>query len=194
VEFSPGIERGNLPPAFIAATEEGVRVALRQGLFGWEVTDCVVTMTNSGYWPRQSHAHQKFNKAMSSVGADFRNLAPVVLMAALAAAGTQVCQPVDRFELEVPDTALNAVAAEIGRLGAETLHLELVGSYARLTGTVPSSQVPDVTHRLPDLTGGEGVLVTALDHYAPVGGRPRVRRRVGIDPRDRRTWFRDVPR
>ena len=31
VEFSPGIERGNLPPAFIAATEEGVRAALRQG-------------------------------------------------------------------------------------------------------------------------------------------------------------------
>ncbi|MDQ3424265.1 MAG: TetM/TetW/TetO/TetS family tetracycline resistance ribosomal protection protein, partial [Actinomycetota bacterium] len=44
VEFSPGIERGNLPPAFIAATEEGVRSALLQGLRGWEVTDCVVTM------------------------------------------------------------------------------------------------------------------------------------------------------
>ena len=30
---------------------------LRQGLYGWEVPDCTVTMTHSGYWPRQSHAH-----------------------------------------------------------------------------------------------------------------------------------------
>ncbi len=29
VEFSPGIERGNLPPAFVAATEEGVRAGAR---------------------------------------------------------------------------------------------------------------------------------------------------------------------
>ena len=72
VEFSPGIERGNLPPAFVAATEEGVRAALRQGLHGWPVTDCVVTMTSSAYWPRQSRPHQKFDKSISSVAADFR--------------------------------------------------------------------------------------------------------------------------
>jgi len=81
VEFSPGVERGNLPPSFIAATEEGVRSALRQGLRGWNVTDCVVTMTESGYWPRQSKPHQKFDKSISSVAADFRNLAQVVVMA-----------------------------------------------------------------------------------------------------------------
>ena len=40
VEFSPGVERGHLPPAFVAATEEGVRAALRQGRHGWAVTDC----------------------------------------------------------------------------------------------------------------------------------------------------------
>ena len=45
VRFSPGIERGRLPAAFVAATEEGVRAALRQGRYGWPVTDCVVTMT-----------------------------------------------------------------------------------------------------------------------------------------------------
>ncbi len=194
VVFSPGVERGNLPPAFIAATEEGVRSALRQGLFGWEVTDCRVTLTQSGYFPRQSHPHQKFNKAMSSVGADFRHLAPVVVMSALATAGTHVCEPVDRFELELPDSSLNSVLAELGRLAAVTTHVESLGSYARLNGTVPSSQVAEVSRRLPDLTGGAGVLVSGLDHYAPVRGQQPVRRRVGPDPLDRLTWFREVPR
>lgn len=196
LEFSPGIEPGKLPAAFIAATEEGVRSALRQGRHGWAVTDCVVTMTKSGYWPRQSHAHQKFSKAMSSIGADFRSLAPVVVMAALERAGTRVCQPVHRFELDLPESSFGAVAAALGQLGAVTLGSSWGVERTRLEGHLPSARMPDLTRALPDLTGGEGVLVASLDHYAPVaaGARPPSRRRSGIDPRDRSTWFRDVPR
>lgn len=196
LEFSPGIEPGNLPPAFVAATEEGVRSALGQGRHGWAVTDCVVTMTKSGYCPRQSHAHQKFSKAMSTVGADFRNLAPVVVMAALERAGTRVCQPMHRFELDLPDSSFSAVTAALGRLGAVTLGSSWGIERTRLEGHLPSARIPDLTRALPDLTGGEGVLVASLDHYAPVpdDAPPPSRRRRGIDPRDRRTWFRDVPR
>ena len=195
VEFSPGIERGNLPPAFIAATEEGVRSALLQGLRGWEVTDCVVTMTESAYWPRQSKPHQKFDKSISSVAADFRNLAPVVVMAALAEAGTRVCQPVDRFELELPDEAFGRVASLLGRLGAATHETSAASGYTRLVGSLPSAAVPALTSQLPDLTGGEGILMTRLDHHVPVtADRPPSRRRTGYDPLDRTTWFRHVPR
>jgi len=195
VEFSPGIERGNLPPAFIAATEEGVRSALLQGLRGWEVTDCVVTMAESAYWPRQSKPHQKFDKSISSVAADFRNLAPVVVMAALAEAGTRVCQPVDRFELELPDEAFGRVASLLGRLGAATHETSAASGYTRLVGSLPSAAVPALTSQLPDLTGGEGVLMTRLDHHVPVtADRPPIRRRTGYDPLDRTTWFRHVPR
>ncbi|HET7280190.1 MAG TPA: translation factor GTPase family protein [Dermatophilaceae bacterium] len=196
VEFSPGIERGNLPPAFVSATEEGVRSALRQGLRGWPVADCVVTMTESGYYPRQSHAHQKFSKAMSSVGADFRSLAPVVVMAALARGGTRVCQPVDRFEVELPEDALGAVTSLLGRLGGAVMESAAAPGVLRLVGHLPSEQVRDLARLLPDLTGGEGMLITRFDHYAPTtaDGLSPVRRRTGPDPRDRVAWFRDVPR
>jgi ribosomal protection tetracycline resistance protein len=195
VSFSPGVERGNLPPAFIAATEEGVRSGLRQGRHGWQVTDCTVTMTESGYWPRQSRPHQKFDKSISSVAADFRNLAPVVVMAALAQAGTRVCQPVDRFELEVPDETYDTMATLLGRLGAATDDIAAVGGYSRITGRLPSQAVPQLAARLPDLSRGEGVLTTWLDHHAPViTDSPPTRRRRGIDPLDRSTWFRQVPR
>ncbi len=152
VQFSPGIERGNLPPAFITATEEGVRSALLQGLSGWRVTDCMVTMTESGYWPRQSRPHQKFDKSISSVAADFRNLAPVVVMAALARAGTRVCQPIDRFELEVPDDAFGSVAPLLGRLGASTLGTSTANGYT-------------ASHRPPSLRDGPGAHDTAAGHH-----------------------------
>jgi ribosomal protection tetracycline resistance protein len=194
VEFSPGVERGNLPPAFIAATEEGVRAGLRQGPNGWAVTDCVMTMTESDYWPRQSKPHQKFDKSISSVAGDFRHLAPVVVAAALKEAHTRVCQPIDRFELDIPEQAYGQVATLVGRLGAALLDTSSVGGYLRIVGDLPSAVVPDLTARLPDLTRGEGVMTSRLHHHAPVPGQPPTHRRRGPDPLDRYAWFRDVPR
>ncbi|MGK5685579.1 GTP-binding protein [Actinoplanes sp. URMC 104] len=195
IEFSAGIEPGRLPPAFVAATEEGVRAALRQGPHGWPVTDCVVTMTSSQYWPRQSRPHQKFDKSISSVAADFRNLAPVVVAEILRRAGTRVCQPVNRFELDLPRPAHGPVTALLGRLGALVLDVATTGGYVRLAGHLPSAQVPALAAALPDLTGGEAVLVTRFDHHAPLAGaQPPTQRRRGPDPADRDAWFRAVPR
>ena len=91
------VERGSMPPAFFAATWEGVGAALAQGRSGWAIPDARVVLTHAGYCPRQSAMHQKFSKAVSSVGADFRNLAPVLIHQALRQAGTVVCEPVETF-------------------------------------------------------------------------------------------------
>ncbi|MDG4750965.1 TetM/TetW/TetO/TetS family tetracycline resistance ribosomal protection protein [Micromonospora sp. WMMD718] len=195
IEFRPGIEPGRLPPAFVAATEEGVRAALRQGRHGWPVTDCTVTMTASRYWPRQSRPHRKFDKSISTVAADFRNLAPVVVAAALRQAGTRVCQPIERFDVNLPRHAVETVLALLGRLGAVVHDTAVAGGYLEVSGTLPSARVPRVVVALPDLTGGEAVLTTTFDHYAPVTGEePPTLPRRGPDPDDREAWFRAVPR
>jgi ribosomal protection tetracycline resistance protein len=195
VEFRPGIEPGRLPPAFVAATEEGVRAALRQGRNGWPVTDCTVTMTSSQYWPRQSRPHQKFDKSISSVAADFRHLAQVVVTAALRRAGTRVCQPVERFDVNLPPHTFDAVTALLGRAGAVIDDTAATGEYLEVSGTLPSARIPQVVAALPDLTGGEAVLTTHFDHYAPVTGEaPPTLPRRGPDPADRDEWFRAVPR
>ncbi|WP_067498620.1 translation factor GTPase family protein [Actinoplanes sp. TFC3] len=195
IEFRPGIEPGRLPPAFIAATEQGVRAALHHGRHGWPVTDCTVTMTSSQYWPRQSKPHQKFDKSISSVAADFRNLAPVVISAALRQAGTRVCHPIERFDVNLPHPTVDAVLGLLGRLGAVIRDTAAAGGYLEVSGDVPSSRVPQLVAALPDLTGGEAVLTTHFDHYAAVGGgeMPELPRR-GPDPGEREGWFRAVPR
>ena len=116
-------------------------------------------------------------------------------MAALGEARTQVCQPVDRFELDLPEQAHGQVTALVGRLGGVVIDVTATGRRTRLVGHLPSTHVPELTRRLPDLTGGEAVLVSRLGHYAPsTGDTPPVRRRRGPDPADRDAWFRDVPR
>ena len=91
---------------------------LQQGLHGWQVTDCTVTMTHSGYSARQSHSHAVFDKSMSSTAGDFRNLTPLVLMSALRRAGTRVYEPMHRFQLELPADTLGPVLPVLARLGA----------------------------------------------------------------------------
>ena len=90
VTFRLDVELGSMPYAFIKAVEETVRETLQQGIYGWQIPDCTVVMTHSGYNARQSHSHGVFDKSMSSTAGDFRLLTPLVLMDALKAAGTTV--------------------------------------------------------------------------------------------------------
>jgi ribosomal protection tetracycline resistance protein len=187
---------GTMPLAFFRAVEETVHATLRQGLGGWQVTDCTVTMTHTGYWPRQSHAHQGFNKNMSSTGADFRSLTPLVLMSALKRAGTRVYEPMHRFHLETPADAFGAMAPELARLGAVTQTQEMRGSSYVLEGEIPASRVHELQQRLPALTRGEGVLECAFDRYRyqQVVGEIPTRPRTDNNPLDRKEYLLRIAR
>ncbi|MEV4105853.1 hypothetical protein AB0J42_36930 [Nonomuraea sp. NPDC049649] len=89
--FRLEVELGSMPYTFMRDVGETARRTLRQGLHGCEVIDCVVTLTHTGYWARQSHAHGSFDKSRSSTAGDFRGLTPLVLMDALKPACTSRC-------------------------------------------------------------------------------------------------------
>jgi ribosomal protection tetracycline resistance protein len=184
VRFALEVELGSMPPAFFTAVRDGIDAALRRGLHGWPIDDCVVTMTRSGYWARQSHSHGTFDKSMSSTATDFRNLAPLVLRAALARAGTAVHEPVHRFRLEVPADALVAVLPVLARLDGVPGAPRVTGTTAVLDGEVPAARVHELEQRLPGLTRGEGLLEAAFARYRPVRGKPPVRERTGAGPLD----------
>jgi ribosomal protection tetracycline resistance protein len=180
---------GTMPRAFFKAVEETVHEALRQGLNGWEVTDCVVTLTHTGYYPRQSHAHQGFNKAMSSTAGDFRNLTPLVLMGALKQAGTVVCEPIQRFRLDAPTAVLASLLAGLARLRAVPEPPLVEKGSCTIEGDIPAACVHELRQQLPALTLGEGVLECEFDRYEPVSGKPPARARTDDNPLDREAYL-----
>lgn len=195
VEFRREVELGAMPYAFFKAVEDTVRETLTQGIHGWQVTDCTVTMTHSGYSPRQSHAHQGFDKSMSSTGADFRGLTPLVVMDALRAAGSRVYEPMHRFRLEAPTDTLAAVLPLLVRQRAVPGTTELRGAVCVLEGRVPVARVHELQQRLPGLTRGEGELECVFDHYAPVSrGAVPDRPRTDLNPLDRKEYLLNVTR
>lgn len=195
VEFRMEVELGAMPYAFFKAVEDTVRETLTQGIHGWQVTDCTVTMTHSGYSPRQSHAHQGFDKSMSSTGADFRGLTPLVVMDALRAAGSRVYEPMHRFRLEAPTDTLAAVLPLLVRQHAVPGTTEMRGAVCVLEGRVPVARVHELQQRLPGLTRGEGELECVFDHYAPVSrGAVPDRPRTDLNPLDRKEYLLNVTR
>lgn len=182
---------GTMPLAFFVAIEETVRETLKEGIYGWQVTDCIVTLTHTGFWPRQSHAHATFDKSMSSTAGDFRNMTPLALMNALKGAGTDVYEPMNRFELDVPREVLPRVMQSLigveaqmksaPRMNQEGIHLE---------GLLPIRRAFEFERSIPGLTGGEGMFITEFGRYQKVKTPVPIRERTDNNPLDRQEYLR----
>ena len=194
VQFGLDVKVGSIPihvyktvETFHEAMERSVLDTLRQGIYGWEVTDCTVTMTDCDYqapprrWPGTS-------------ASDFRLLTPLVLMSALKQAGTVVCEPIHRFYLEIPADALGPVLSELARLLAVPQTQEMRGSSCTLEGEIPAARVHRLQQQLRALTRGEGVLECAFERYRPVGGEAPTRPRTDHNPLDRKQYLLRVAR
>ena len=194
VHFGLDVKVGSIPThvyktveAFHDAMERTVLETLRQGIYGWEVTDCTVTMTNCDYqapprrWP-------------GTAASDYRLLTPLVLMDALRQAGTTVCEPIHRFHLEIPSDTFAATVSAMARLRATLQTQEMRGSSCALGGEIPAARVHELQQQLPALTRGEGLVQCEFDSYREVHGKIPTRPRTDCNPLDRNEYLLHIVR
>jgi ribosomal protection tetracycline resistance protein len=177
--------------SFIEHMEQFVMETLREGLLGWQVTDCLVTMTRCGYSVPDGPPSRR---GPLSTSADYRKLTPLVLMDALKEARTVVCEPINRFHLGLPAETLGTVLPALIKLHAVPESPETRGSWAVLEGDIPATHANELQQQLRGLTRGEGVVELVFDRYEPV--RPPVpeRPRTDDNPLDRREYVFRVTR
>jgi ribosomal protection tetracycline resistance protein len=162
---------------FATQMEAYVREALSEGLAGWQVTDCRVTMTDCGY------------RSPETSPADFRRLTQLVLMTALDRAGTWVCEPLADLSLELPSSTAQGVLATLGRLGGRVRGQFSANGLSRVDAVLPVARVRSLQNQLPGLSMGEGILETRPDGYQPIGDNPPKRPRSTPSPLDRDAWL-----
>lgn len=163
VRYELGVERGSLPRAFHTAIEQTVYRTAACGPRGWEVTDCLVTLTHSGFQP-----------PLSTAGG-FREVTARLLSLAFARAGTRVYEPVDRFDLEVPGHAAGAALIALAKLEATCVPPVTDAGVARLSGSLPAAATAEFRRRLPALGQGEAVFTVEPGGYRPWRPAPPVR-------------------
>ncbi|HSL34803.1 MAG TPA: translation factor GTPase family protein, partial [Candidatus Limnocylindrales bacterium] len=185
IEFRHDVEPRLVPlylfhtvDAFVAQMAAYVREALTEGLAGWQVTDCRVTMIDCGY------------ASPATSAADFRRLTQLVLMTALDRAGTWVCEPLSELTLEVPSSTAPGVVAALGRLGGRVSGQFSADGLSSIGAVLPVARVRSMQYQLPGLSMGEGVLEARFDGYQPVGSdNPPRRPRSSPSPLDRDAWL-----
>ncbi|MFZ0341143.1 MAG: translation factor GTPase family protein [Gaiellaceae bacterium] len=177
--------------ALAAHLDEYVRLALVEGLHGWQVTDCVVTVTKIGYSLADGPPSRR---GPMPTARDLKRLVPLVLMQALEQGGSAVCEPVFSVAAEVPTEAIGPLLGALGRLGAGAATPSTRGELSVLEATLSASDVQELRRRLPGLTGGEGVLDSEFAGYRPVAGEPSGRQRLTPDPRNLDEYLAQVGR
>jgi ribosomal protection tetracycline resistance protein len=173
-----------LVPAYIYKTTERfaqrmteyVAHTLQRGLFGWEVTDCIVTMTACDYYVGDGPTKPTRPTARTTA-AHFRNLTPIVLRRALTRATTVVCEPRMRACIETPSASVGAVVASAAQLGGALERPTVRGSLSTIETVIAASRVLELQRVLRGVTGGEATVETSFAGYAPVSGSPPVRDR-----------------
>lgn len=165
------------PEEFRASMRDYVLETLRQGLYGWQVSDCIVTMFQSGF------------AAPATAARDYRLLTPLVLMTALQQADTVVCEPLHRFQLEIPIDCYGRIVALLAELRALPQTSAMRDTSCMLEGVIPADQIQVLQQDLPSLTRGEGVLECVFDHYEPMQAPFPTRPRWDYNPLNRQEYM-----
>lgn len=171
---------------FAGAMEEYVRAALREGLYGWAVNDCLVTMTSSNYHIADGPPSRR---GPDSTAADFRKLTPLVLMRALHRARTRVCEPMSLARIDAPVTSMGSVLSMLAQQGAAVQAQVVRGDNVRIEAELPAERLQALQRRLSPATNGDGVLESSFAGYQPVRGEPPTRRRSTPNPLNQQEYL-----
>ena len=140
------------------------------------------------------HAHPCGIQLVLSTAGDFRKLTPLVLMQALLGAGTEVCEPIEALDLEIPEDTFGAVSGALVNARATIRNAFREGASYRIICEIPTAELRAVEQQLPALTRGEGSWVSRFAGYVPVTGDPPTRARIGPKPLNRAHYLADIAR
>ncbi|HJP89944.1 MAG TPA: translation factor GTPase family protein [Candidatus Limnocylindrales bacterium] len=150
----------NTVPQFEAQMARMVGDALEEGVRGWRVTDCLVTMFDSGY------------RRTGSTMSDFKKLTTLVLGRALREAGVVVCEPLTSLRIEAPVESGKGITGVILSAGGRILGQHSGESKTTIVAFVQAGRVHEVQNRIPGLTGGEGIVESQFAGFHPVTADP----------------------
>ena len=150
---------------FEAQMARFVAEALEEGVHGWRVTDCIVTIFDCGY------------RRTGSTTSDFRRLTPLVLAAAIMEAGVAVCEPMTALRIDAPVESGRGITGVVTGANGRILGQHSAGDRTTIVAMVEAGRVHEAQNRIPGLTGGEGVLEATFAGYHPVAADPPPARR-----------------
>lgn len=178
IQYVSEVTTGYLPKTFQNGIEDGVYDALEQGLYGWELTDIKVTLI-----------HGAFSSVMSTP-AEFRNLAPMVLMEAINNAKTKLLEPLYEFELKINEEVCGRAISDLTRLRAKFDNPIQLNENILLQGLIPVNTSRGYNLQVASYTEGKGMFVTKFYGFQEIPFKfGQTREKHKIDPLNKKMYI-----
>ncbi|QVK20689.1 TetM/TetW/TetO/TetS family tetracycline resistance ribosomal protection protein [Mycoplasmatota bacterium] len=153
LNYQSNVSYGYILKPFQNAVREAVFETAKEGLFGWEVTDALVSFNKAFY------------SSVCSTPADFRRLTPLVFMEALDKARTKLLEPRNRFVIRIKESEIGRVLYDLQKMRAVYSHPEIINGEAIIEGLIPIETSYNYRIELASFTKGKGVFETVFDGY-----------------------------
>lgn len=152
--------------------------ALRQGIYGWEVTDLKITLIGGSH--HLIHTHPL----------DFFVATPMALMNGLENTGCTLLEPMVTMRFSAGEEHVGHLIRDIvGMRGSFESPVIQKGSMT-MEARVPVAESMQYPVDFGILTGGKGVISSRFSGYEPcLFELGKSAKRRGIDPRDRSKWI-----
>jgi ribosomal protection tetracycline resistance protein len=154
VQYETKVNYGYLYASFQNAVREGLLHTLHHGLYGWEVTDCKITLQ----WAKYS--------SVTSTPADYRNIAPVAVIRALNDAGTELMEPMLTYTLTVPADMAGRATYDLNMMHATMYGMTAQGNEITYSGQVSLEASKLYSQAVAAYTKGTGVFTVRQNGYA----------------------------
>jgi ribosomal protection tetracycline resistance protein len=158
--------------------ERTIPLALKQGNYGWEVTDLKITLIDGEHHNIHSRA------------GDFAIATPMAILKGLKNTGTQLLEPMLDFSVSAPEEYLGKISSNLKMLRANFANPEIINSRFTFKGKMPLSNSLDYSATLSSMTGGKAKFRSSFGGYREcsieLGATTPFR---GISPLDRAKYI-----
>jgi len=178
VIFESTVQKSQIPQRYQNHIEAALPDAMKQGLYGWEVTDVKVTLSGGGW--HHIHTHPL----------DFFLATPLAFINGMVNCGSQLLEPFMWLDIDAPEEVSGKLLGEIVNMRGDVGRSVSVGGRTAIEACVPLAESMDFPARVSSLSSGKARFASRFDGYRPCPlelGKTAKRR--GVDPLDRAKWI-----
>lgn len=170
-----------LYPKYQKQIERLVKRYSQQGLYGWQITDALITLTEGHCDSVTSEPHH-FNIA-----------APLALMRAIKDAGMNLQEPMIEYEINTPKRYYKDILAITSNLGTYYEKINIINGSVTIPGNAPLSKTSELPAKVTKITEGNGSIIMKPNGYQVVDGYNGVENEYyGFDPRNESIFLMDL--
>ncbi|MDF2541496.1 MAG: TetM/TetW/TetO/TetS family tetracycline resistance ribosomal protection protein [Herbinix sp.] len=178
IEYSSTVSNNDIFLRYQNHVKTSVFETLKQGLYGWEVTDLKVTLIYGEHHIMHTHPM------------DFFLATPMAVMNGLVNTGTTLLEPMITMKINAQEEFLGKIIGDLVQMRGEFEAPVIRGSSFQVEAHLPVATSLEYPIKLAMLTSGRAVISSRFAGFSPcpleLGATTK---RRGVDPLDRAKWI-----